>query len=284
MMKSIFKITLLLISMSLTTQAQKTKNVQEGSVFAPKNLKIDGKDTEWNNTFKANNKRTGILYTIANDEKNLYLVIKSANEGSLGKILSGGITLSVNPDGQKKIKESITLTYPYIPPPSIKGGMSGVTGRMASVGSFSMSSAGPAPKELSNKEMDSLMSLMNKKHLATMKEVKISGFKLLKDTLISIYNENNIKTFATIGKDNAFFYELSIPLTELGLSIDNPGFVYNIRLNGLQIPGGGPEGVGLTMAVTSTAQVSGSGTGNALSFEDMASATDFWGKYTLAKK
>ena len=41
------------------------------------NLKIDGKANEWGESFAASNKRTSLLYSLANDDKNLYLVIKA---------------------------------------------------------------------------------------------------------------------------------------------------------------------------------------------------------------
>ena len=83
-----------------------------------------------------------------------------------------------------------------------------------------------------------MMAAMQKTQLAQAKEIKIKGFKTTTDTLISIYNEYSIKAFANIDKDNAFFYELQIPLDALGISKDVPKeFAYNIKLNGLQLPG-----------------------------------------------
>lgn len=55
------------------TFAQKLPGVQTSSLWAPENLKIDGKTTEWNGTFQAYNKAADIFYTISNDDKNIGL-------------------------------------------------------------------------------------------------------------------------------------------------------------------------------------------------------------------
>ena len=89
---------LLLAGLSLPVCAQKLNNVQDGSVWAPANIKIDGKLNEWDDSFKAYNKTTDVFYTISNDEKNLYLVIKSANQVISNKIIGGGINFTVNTD------------------------------------------------------------------------------------------------------------------------------------------------------------------------------------------
>jgi hypothetical protein len=141
-----------------------------------------------------------------------------------------------------------------------------------------------------------MMAAMQKTQLAQAKEIKIKGFKTTTDTLISIYNEYSIKAFANIDKDNAFFYELQIPLDALGISKDVPKeFAYNIKLNGLQLPGldgggfggGGGRGAG-GGGFGGGGRGSGGGGGRGpgggnFDFQAMISPTDFWGKYTIKK-
>src|SRR4051812_27283145 len=84
-----------------SAQAQKTTNIQETAVWAPDNIKVDGKLNEWNDSFQALNKATQVYYTLANDDKNLYLVIRSANQNSANKIVAGGLNLTINNTGKK---------------------------------------------------------------------------------------------------------------------------------------------------------------------------------------
>lgn len=266
--------TLLLAAFCTTVQAQKLKDIQEVSVSAPANIKVDGRNTEWNDTFQAENKRTGIFYTISNDDKNLYLVIKSTDVQKNTKILAGGITLAINTEGKKKEKESITLTYPLISRPTQGGGGQGGRRQMGAI----ISGAGGGTQ--SQEQRDSAMAVMQKRQLGQVKEIKISGFKKTTDTLISVYNDLGIKAFSSIGNDKAFFYELAIPLDELGISKDAPKeFAYNIKLNGLQLQGldGGGGGRGGFSGNRGSFGPRGPG----IDFQELTSPTDFWGKYIL---
>jgi uncharacterized membrane protein YgcG len=297
----------LLAGTVVSTQAQKATELQEVSIYAPQLTKADGRNTEWANATFAQNKATGISYLISNDDKNLYLVVKSSDIGNNTKILAGGITFSVNPDGKKKDKESLTLTYPLINRAQFRrggqggpGGAGGGAGRVTVGGRPVGGMGGPGGVQLTPKQRDSAMAAMQKTQLAQVKEIKIRGFKKTSDTLVSIYNDLGIRAAASIDKDNVFFYEAAIPLEELGLTMDNAKeFAYNVKLNGLQLPGmdfnrgggGGGGGFGggggqVTMRVNGGGAVSGGGgpRGGGIDFQALISPTDFWGKYTLTKK
>lgn len=274
--------TILFISLGLSGRAQKVNELQEVSIFAPHAIKIDGKNFEWKDTDFSVNKRTSLSYIISNDDKNLYLIIKSTDVANNSKIMAGGITFSVNPDGKKKEKESITLTYP-LTVPFVRGQGGGGRGmRMAFPGGGGQQNA---------KQRDSFMVARQKTQLATAKEIKIKGFKNTTDTLVAIYNEYGIKAFANIDKDNTFFYEVAIPLDELGISTAAPvEFAYNVKLNGLQLPGlDGGGGGNVRVGFGGGGNFGGGGGGfgggrGGMDFQAMLSPTDFWGKYTLAKK
>jgi len=273
-MKSIFlKTTLctaLLAGFVTVALAQKTDETRGDSRFAPPKIKIDGKNFEWKDTDFSVSKRTGLCYIICNDDKNLYLVFKSTDSENNTKIMSGGITFSVNPDGKKKEKESISLTYPWIEEV-----------RKSSSGSVVIIAPPPPVRgSLKDPVRDSIRAAGQKKKLERAKEIKINGFKNTTETLISIYNEYGIKTFANIEKDNSFFYELAIPLEALGISVKEPSeFAYNVKVNGLQM-----QGLGGTTVVV------GPPGGGSVSLDAafpppqiLTGPTDFWGKYTLAK-
>ncbi len=290
----------------------KLKDVQPASIWAPSPVKVDGKLSEWNNSFQAYNKATKLYYTLANDDKNIYLAIKSTDAPNNSKIIAGGITFTLNTDDKKKEKDAFSLTYPVRPArsPGGPGGpnAAGVTrvvvggggdnvridvrGFGGGNGAFTVDSA--------------MIKAAHERTIAAAKEIKVFGFKDIADSLISIYNEYGIK--AAIGYDDKgnFTYELAVPLKALSLSVDNAKeFAYNVKVNGLQImmrmnpDGGGPGGGGRDgggggggfagggggggFPGGGNVTFGGPGGGNN-SFQDMISPSDFWGKYTLAKK
>jgi hypothetical protein len=282
--------TILLAGFSLSGYAQKLPDVQSAGLIAPAGIRVDGKNKEWNDSFQALNKRTNIYYTIANDDNNLYVAIKSTDGANNTKIMAGGITFSVNPDGKKREKESITLTYPVVNRGNMNRGGGQGGGRRMMMGTMMSSSGG---QQQSKEQRDSMMAAMQRTQLAQVKEIKISGFKNTTDTLISIYNEHGIKAVASVGADNAFFYEIAIPLAAFGLSKDSStDFAYNIKLNGLQIPGldGGGGGSFVGGGGGGRGGFGGGGFGprgggnSGIDFQALISPTDFWGKYTLARK
>lgn len=286
----LFKFTfhsILLAGFSLSGYAQKLPDVQEKGLIAPTGIRADGKDKEWNGNFQALNKRTNIYYTISNDDQNLYVAIRSTDAANNTKIMAGGITFSVNPDGKKKEKESISLTYPVVNRGNMNrgGGQGGGRRQMMTV----MGGGGGGGQQVNKQQRDSMMAAMQRTQLAQVKEIKISGFKNTTDTLVSIYNEHGIKAVASIGNDHAFFYEIAIPLAAFGLSKDsNTEFAYHIKLNGLQIPGldgGGFGGGGGGRGGFGGGGFGPRGGGNSgIDFQALISPTDFWGKYTLARK
>ena len=266
---------------SFQLYAQKTPDVQEVGMKAPTTTKVDGKNLEWNDTFAAKNKRTNIWYSLSNDDKYLYLVVKSTDVPNNTKILAGGITLSINPDGKRKEKESISLTYPLINRANARGGqrMRGNVGATA----------------LTPVQRDSATAAQQKIQLLTAKEIKVKGFIGLTDTLVSIYNTEGIKAYASIGADHSYFYEAAIPLSFLGITTDRTKeFAYNIKINGLQVAGfggaGGGGGGGRAGGAGGGGNFGGArgggGQGNAggIDMQALMSPTDFWGKYQLVKQ
>lgn len=253
---------LILLSASLFAQetpAKKLKDVQPGSMLAPSPIKIDGKLNEWGDNFQAYNRSTRILYILCNDDKNIYLTAKSTDFTTTAKIIAGGITLTINTEGKKKDKDGYSITFPVIEHPERLAG--GLGNR------FGNRNAGA--------DTD-LMKAVHERTIIAAKQIKVLGIKSITDTIISIYNEYGIKT--AINFDGAALtFEMAVPLKLINLVPGNSKeFAYNIMLSGFQMEGmrgggGGPQG-------------GGGGGRNALDFMDLVSPSDFWGKYTLAKK
>ena len=102
-----------IVMVSLTANAQKLPNVQQGSLHAPANVKVDGKATEWNSQFQAYNHTTGIYYTIANDAGNVYLTVQATDSHTIDKMLSGGITFTVKNTDKKNKAVPVNITFLY---------------------------------------------------------------------------------------------------------------------------------------------------------------------------
>ncbi|MFD2147009.1 hypothetical protein [Mucilaginibacter antarcticus] len=249
---------------SQVSAQEKLKSVQEGSVLAVANAKIDGNISEWQNDFKAYNKSVKLFYSLSNDDKYLYLVTKSTDLVNNRKIELGGITLNVNTLNKKSDKDAFSVTFPSISR-SGRGGGGGGRGRNGGFGN------GNRGEVISDSAQKAMTEEAHKNFIASAKEIKVLGFKDITDTLISIYNEYSIKSMVGYDTTGAMVCEMAIPLKALGLSAAAPKeFAYQILLNGLQLPNGGMGGGGR----------GGRGGG----FSEMTAPTDFWGKYALAKK
>jgi hypothetical protein len=310
--KTIIKTSMLTLSMALGLLTAKAQSVQAGSVWAPANIKVDGKLTEWNNSLEANNKTVDFSYTIANDDKNLYLAVKSIDQQSTAKILAGGVDFTINTEGKKKDKDAFVLVFPVVNRTAMRG-----QGRQRGAGGFG--SAQPGPPD------SAAIAAQRAQAIASIKEIKLRGFKDIPDSVISIYNEYSIKAAVAYDSNGNLVYEIAVPLSQLGLSVDKTKEIaYNLKVNGIQFNrnrddrngedrnGGGNAGNiqadGGGNAVFGGGNRGGGGGGNrgfggggggnrggggggnrggfggGFNMQDMMTPTDFWGKYALAKK
>ncbi|RKR83486.1 hypothetical protein BDD43_3695 [Mucilaginibacter gracilis] len=288
---------LLIMGINISSKAQKLNAVQTGSLLAPPKVKVDGKIDEWGGDFEAFNKATKLFYTLANDDKNLYLVVKSTDLQNNTKIMGGGVTLTINTANKKKEENAYSIRFPIVERSLLRGirrprGASSTT----VMDSASMAEAAAARKQA----------------IAAIKEIEVLGFKDITDTLISIYNVYGIKAIAAYDAQGNLQFELSVPLSLLSLSADKPKeFAYNIKVNGIQMGGrrnndgggrnggeggarnGGGGGFGGAGGGGGFGGGGGGGFGGGgnggggninIAMNDLLSDTDFWGKYTLIKK
>ena len=279
----------------LSANAQKLPNVQTTSLRAPANLKIDGKTTEWDNKFRAYNHATEVFYTMSNDDDKLYLVVQATDRQIINKIIGGGVTFTIQKSGKKNDKGGISIIYPLFDPrdrPMVRGGgdaggnvrvfaTRGDGGGGDAVSVFK-SSDPSAPN--TKTEGDSIMNAYNKRLDEKSKNIGVTGIPGL-DTLISVYNDDGIKTAERFNNKMVYTYELSIDLKKLGLSVNDAAkFAYHIKLNGAAmrvdnviingVAGGAPDPA-MQEKVQQLMSQMGVNNGSA--------PTDFWGEYVLAK-
>jgi len=272
-MYKLLSINFLLTILVLGSNAQKLPAVQKESVRAPTDIKIDGKFKEWDNKLQAHNPATEISYTIANDDNNLYLVAQVIvenfdKENLVNKILRGGLTLAIQKTGNKDDKNAITITYPI------------------SNYAFSLHlSASISGKRDTSAETTN--PLVEKNNKLIEQQIKYIGVKCISgvDSLISVYNENNIKAAGLFAYNKAYTLELCLPLKYLNLSAsDEPKFAYHIILNGYKRP---PTfGPAVMSDGTPDTRPAALRLMEIMTQMDAAASarTDFWGEYTLAKK
>ena len=255
-MKKLNLIIAIFIAIS-TAYAQKLPTVQKASVFAPANIKIDGKADEWNNQFQAYNNATDIYYTIANDNENLYFVIRVKYSEVIQKVLMGGITITINHTTKKREENAISVTYPVLR-----------NGDMSMVSNLAVRKLFPRENGDTSKtiKVDDLNQLMDNKS----KQINTTGIRSIPDNTISVYNTDGLKAAERFDDKVQYTCEIAIPLKYLTLPDGQP-FSYQIKVNE-------PAPINLSRA-------SGSRLPPPAPIPDSADATtDFWGEYILAKK
>jgi len=278
---------LLFTALGSAAFAQKLVNVQEESLRAPAGVKIDGKLTEWGDNFKTLNTTTNIYYTLANDDDNMYLVIKSLDQMNNNKIIGGGINLTINTANKKTEKDAYQLIFPVVDIKTLRSNMM----------------AGMRAQGANGQPDSAAIQSMRRKAIASFKDVKLVNFKGIPDSVISIYNEYGVKGYVDFDSKGALIIEIALPLKEMKMDAGS-AFTYNIKLNGINLnaimPGAMAGGFGGNMGGTmggggggnfgGGGGFSGAGGGavgmprNMGDIANMFSPTDFWGKYTLIKK
>ncbi|TWJ02208.1 hypothetical protein JN11_01179 [Mucilaginibacter frigoritolerans] len=116
------------------------------------------------------------------------------------------------------------------------------------------------------------------------KEIKVFGIAGVVDSLISIYNDEGIRTKVLFDKNGALIYELALPKKYLNIKKGDAKIVYNVMLNGLtsmvkiSVPKNAPQ---VASVVAIPRGMSNSSNSN---FEILNYPTDFWGIYPLKIK
>ena len=203
--------------------AQKLPKVQNTSVRAPENIKIDGELTEWNGQFQAYNRGNHIYYTVSNDDNNLYLTAHMDDIVGSGKIFKGELTFTIVPSTKKADK--LSITFPAIPKRR--------TTEIEQIGDGPLVYKILKSDTVGNKlKIDSLISLSNNLIQKVYSQIQVTGIPGINDSLVSVYNTQGIKVGASVDRRMRYNYELAIPLRYLNAIINNSkSFKYNIKLN-----------------------------------------------------
>ena len=74
---------------------------------------VDGRNTEWKSPLPRYNQNTGINYDIANDERNIYMIVRVTDTASIRQVRQNGLEVWINKDGKKK--NTTGINYPMTP-------------------------------------------------------------------------------------------------------------------------------------------------------------------------
>jgi len=251
---------------AITANGQKLPVIQKNGLLAPAGVKIDGDAKEWGDSFQAYNKTTHIFYTIANDDDNLYLLVRATEKHDIQKVLAGGLTLVIKNADKKSAAIPVAITYPRLYPKD----------RM------------PIVSKINNPDinMDTDLPVINKMIADNSKLIEVTGIKEFPDSLISVYNEQGIKAVALLNDKKALTYELAIPLKYLQQTIgDKVTFNYSIMLKGLSnslIPP--RQSAAKTVVGVISVRMGDPNPAMMADQQDLMETTDFAGTYTMAKK
>ncbi len=224
--------------------------------WAKQPVLADGSLKDWPDSLTSYNEETRLHYSLANDETNIYLALKSTSKEDLSKILAGGISFSANIEDKKK--DPATVIFPVLD---------------------------RTPGKNRNVKEQPEMEEMQRRVLSRIKDIKVTGFKEIIDGGISLQNSYGIRAAAAFDKDNNLVQEIIIPLSLLNLSSSGNDLVtYNIKINGVQ----SPAGLAPQRQVSQRQQMGGMYGGQYpqrnTQFNKLLAATDFYIKSRLATK
>jgi len=286
-----YLVLVLITSYTLSTNAQKLPQIQDVSVRAPQNVKMDGKMNEWPAPFynpqktdgylQAYNTTNRIYYTIANDDDNLYIVMRGLGTRVTRKSLSGSFTITLSHATDKKSRakaaDNVVINFPMpIDDKSISKILSQFS---ANVDFYNEDEVYPTGYPYI-KQLDSIQAITNALLTPFIQEIKVKGIKEIPDTLLSVYNDTGIKAAMQFAWRQPV-YEIAVPLKYLKLDVNNPlKFSYNIKLNLRAADPNRPGTNEDTSKMMDGMDYVSMDPGSLF----MMSVTDFWGEYTLVKK
>nr|ALG05216.1 hypothetical protein [uncultured bacterium 4C6] len=207
---------LLAILPFLQAYAQKLPKVQTASLPAPANIKIDGKAAEWNG-LQAYDPNNMLYYSLANDQNNLYLVIKSDKNTISRKILLGGFKFNLQAGGEAEK----TITYPVVNDTNIRS----IYNRFPT----------------GNQQIDYTEAYKRsyKEILKLFKTLGVKGFKNIENTETPIYNDLDIWVNAAFDETGAYVCEFAIPLKYLiNGAVNTERLTYTLTIGRAKMPDG----------------------------------------------
>jgi hypothetical protein len=199
--------------------------------------------------------------------------VQAADIEVIKKIISGGLTLTVNTTPQNKEANASSFTYPV--------NDNGQNPAYLTVMNKPEPQKDTAAYRL---QMNNFINACNKLLATSSKFIGVSGIKTITDEKISIYNTEGITIGATFNSPLNYTFEIAIPLKMLQNVQAATKIAYNIRVNGITNNNTNLKAIARTgfYILTYTGTDGKSYMLNSAS-PALVAPTDFWGEYTLAK-
>jgi hypothetical protein len=212
----------LVVLLALTLNGLAQSDVSK-SRWKSKEIVVDGNDREWTQPLNFYDDKSGLLFAICNDQRNVYFAFRVKDELKMRKLMSAGWSIELS-SKEKEKKFDAVLTFPAV-------NMEGMNRRPGD--QFEKKVAG-------NPFIDA--------YKLQLQSVAVKGFKSNQSEL-KLNNHKDIDI--AIGTDTAQFivYEIAIPLKELiaeNLVQLNELITLNVSVNAMERPSGGGERVGRT--------------------------------------
>ncbi|MDR3226375.1 MAG: hypothetical protein LBT56_01720 [Prevotellaceae bacterium] len=216
MMRKI-KFTLLSMSMILCFNAIAQTEKEPLKAEFINNIVVDGDDADWESAISFFDEASGLMYSIANDDENLYVLIKATADAAMTKFTMGGVEVWISADGKEKRKTGIKYPVP-----------------LSWEERFSSRDRNATREDVRRQESE-----------RTYKTMELRGFENIKDNTYKV-DELEIKVEYS-GKNDNTIAEYKIPFATFCKSEQINGkntFAVGIVLNGMQMPNFGGGGGG----------------------------------------
>jgi hypothetical protein len=263
-------LSLILIVPTITIGQKKLPKVQQSSIFAPKDITIDGKANEWDQVYQAYHPTNRIFYTISNDNENLYLIITATEAVAIKKMIVDGLTFTIANNSKKKAGKGQTtsITFPFM----------AVTYTGVERAAYDYQEL-KADSVANKDKLLLLVNSTNRKAHAIFQKLRVQGVEAIPDTAIFVHNSFGVSAMSQFNGKMQLTYEMVVPKKYLGENADGV-ISYNIRLNGVPPIEKTPPGTFAGPIVSNEAH------DGRVDYDEeyLNQPTDFWGIYRFAKK
>jgi hypothetical protein len=201
------------LNLSLTANGQSKSRVKFLQTWADQ-IQVDGNLDDWDLSAFSVYKEQDLTFNLSNDQNHLYFAIRVADQERQVRLLSQGISLTINTDGKKR--PGLSIRYP-------------VADRLAL-------------RELLSPDNDHGPEDFRLAALEAVRGIYITGFEHLLDGMLSLNNQYGILGRAQVDEEDALCIEFQIPIKHLHLTQaqETAELAYNLIL-GPGLPASGKE-------------------------------------------
>lgn len=187
------------------------------SRFAPTPPTIDGRDDDWENDLLVYDATSKLQYRIANDQRNVYVRVKAADQATQMRLLTQGFTVWLDTTGRSQ--QQFGVRYPLGRQPGERG------------------SGAPGPRPTPDGTFDRESRL--KQFLVGMNEMELLNYKGSKEPVLTdTKSQTGVQVAAAFDNQDNLLYELAVPLRLLYHHVPNLASSKQKAIVGVSFVGG----------------------------------------------